>query len=271
MQSFLRHRFRLALLVLGSAALCLFAAIRYQAAREHSHAAGSSSSTRLSSLPPTILWAWERPEDFNFIDTQKIGVAFLSKTLYLRGDKVVSRPRLQPLAVPQGTALIAVARIESEPGETPTLSARQVKDTAEELAELGKLPNVLMVQLDFDATVTQRAFYRALLTDLRAKLPPATLLSITALVSWCRGDNWLDDLPVDEAVPMLFRMGIERNQFLSQLASGARFSAKPCLASAGVSMDEPLTQLQPVQRLYVFNPLPWSTNSVNQLLETYPR
>ena len=84
---------------------------------------------------------------------------------------------------------------------------------------------------------------------------------MTALASWCKGDNWLDDLPVDEAVPMLFRMGVEQNQFRSQLAAGARFSARPCQASVGVSTDEPLAQLQPVQRLYVFNPEPWSATS----------
>jgi hypothetical protein len=178
---------------------------------------------------------------------------------------------LQPLTLADGAAVIAVARIESERTESPTLSSQQIKDAAAEIAELGKLPNVVMVQVDFDATVTQRNFYRALLADLRGQLPPATLLSITALASWCKGDNWLDDLPIDEAVPMLFRMGIERNQFRSQLASGAQFNGKPCQASAGVSTDEPLAPLQPVSRLYVFNPEPWSVASFNHLMETYQR
>jgi hypothetical protein len=222
-------------------------------------------------LPATILWAWERPEQLNFIETQKVGVAFLAKTIYLRADQASDRPRLQPLVVPEGTAVIAVARIESERAEPPTLSPQQMKNAAAQIAELGNLPNVVMVQVDFDATVTERPFYRALLTQLRGKLPPSTLLSITALASWCKGDNWLDDLPIDEAVPMLFRMGVERNQFRSQLASGARFSARACQASAGVSTDEPLAQLQPVERLYVFNPEPWSITSLNQLMETYPR
>ena len=76
---------------------------------------------RLAKLPHIILWAWERPEKLDFIDKDKAGVAFLAKTLYLRGERVVSRPRLQPLAVSQGTALVAVARIEpsvSEPAFT---------------------------------------------------------------------------------------------------------------------------------------------------------
>lgn len=273
MQILPRHRFRFALVALAGASLFLFAAFQFQAKREQAHAVErlSLSSSRLASLPPTILWAWERPEKLDYLNPQRIGIAFLAKTIYLRADRVVSRPRLQPLAVPTGAGVIAVARIESTRAEAPTLSRQQMKDAAAEISELGNLPNVVMVQVDFDATTTERAFYRDLLAELRRKLPQSTLLSITALASWCKGDNWLDDLPIDEAVPMLFRMGVERNQFLSQLAAGARFNAKPCQASAGVSTDEPVAQLPPIQRLYVFNPESWSPTSVNQMMETYQR
>jgi hypothetical protein len=222
-----------------------------------------------------ILWAWERPEKLDYLDPQKVGVAFLAKTIYLRGDEAVSRPRLQPLSVPNGAAVIAVARIEasreSDRAEMPTLSQRQLKDAVTEIAELGSLPNVVMVQVDFDATTTQRSFYRELLNELRASLPQSTLLSITALASWCKGDNWLRDLSIDEAVPMLFRMGVERKQFLSQLAAGAPFNAAPCQTSAGISTDEPIAQLPPMQRVYVFNPKSWSPEAVNQTLETYQK
>jgi hypothetical protein len=128
-----------------------------------------------------------------------------------------------------------------------------------------------MVQVDFDATTSERAFYRELLVQLRGKLPQSTSLSITALASWCKGDNWLEDLPVDEAVPMLFRMGVERKQFLSQLAAGDGFSSAPCQASAGVSTDEPLALSPRVQRLYVFNPRVWLPESLDQVMETYKR
>ena len=128
-----------------------------------------------------------------------------------------------------------------------------------------------MVQVDFDATVSERAFYRELLLQVRRKLPQTTGLSITALASWCKGDNWLEDLPVDEAVPMLFRMGVERKQFLSQLAAGQKFTSTPCKTCAGVSTDEPLMQLPHVQRLYAFSPKTWSPESLNQIMETYKR
>jgi hypothetical protein len=66
-------------------------------------------------------------------------------------------------------------------------------------------------------------------------------------------------------------MGIERKQFLSQLAAGESFSAKPCQASVGVSTDEPLAGLLPAQRVYVFNPASWSPSQVNQIMETTAR
>lgn len=188
---------------------------------------------------------------------------------------MVRRPRLQPLLLPPATRVIAVARIESEDQTNQSMhsapSPAQVSETAAAISELGTLPNVVMVQVDFDATASERAFYRDLLIQLRQKLPESISLSMTALASWCKSDNWLEDLPVDEAVPMLFRMGVERNQFLSQLAAGDKFQSRPCLGSAGVSADEPLTQLPRVQRLYVFNPQVWSRESFNQVLETYNR
>jgi hypothetical protein len=271
-----RFRFRLVFIGLPVVSLIFLAAFRFQRHEQaRSIASVPTSSSRVSQLPPTILWAWERPERLDFIDLEKVGVAFLAKTIYLRGDRVVSRPRLQPLSLPPGARVVAVARIESEHStdysKQPVLSPAQITETASTISELGNLPNVVMVQVDFDATTSERAFYRELLTRLRLKLPPSMPLSITALASWCKGDNWLEDLPVDEAVPMLFRMGIERKRFLSEQAAGEAFASKLCRSSAGVSTDEPLAQLPQVQRLYVFNPRVWSPDALNKIMEAYER
>jgi hypothetical protein len=225
--------------------------------------------SKLSSLPPVILWAWERPEKLDFIDQNKVGVAFLAKTLYLRGEQVVARPRLQSLIIQNGTAVIAVARIESDRSERPTLSRMQIEAAATEISTLVHLPQVVAVQIDFDATTSERIFYSALLSRVRNILPPSVGLSITALASWCKGDKWLGNLPVDEAVPMLFRMGTDRAQIISSLAAGEEFRASPCQQSEGVSTDEPLPHLPARQRVYVFNPKPWSPNAVKTVLEKY--
>src|ERR1700743_2628486 len=61
---------------------------------------GLTGSNRISGLQNTIRWAWERPEDLSFIDTRQFGVAYLARTLVLKGDEVVVRPRLQPIKFP---------------------------------------------------------------------------------------------------------------------------------------------------------------------------
>ena len=227
------------------------------------------SVARLSALPPIILWAWERPEQLEFIDPKRVGVAFLSQTLYLRGDQVVAQPRRQPLNVPAGTRLIAVTRIEAD--RSPALSSEQISRVVRRIGDVARSPEVIAVQVDFDATRSQQEFYHAMLVALRRELPGSTGLSITALASWCQGDNWMSDLPLDEAVPMLFRMGIERRQILSQLSSGANFNSTLCRNSAGISTDEPLTFIPRSARIYVFNTKPWSSIAMQKVMETHQR
>jgi len=221
----------------------------------------------VDTLPPVMLWAWERPEDLTFIDPQKTGVAFLAKTITLRGDKVQVRPRLQPLTLPEGTKTIAVVRIETDRSDSPSLSRTQLSQTVREIRDSSVSS---AVQIDFDATVSQRNFYRSLLETLRRDLPASTAISITALASWCAGDDWLSDLPIDEAVPMLFRLGVDQRQFHRRLETGQSFESRMCQNSAGVSTDEPVNT-PPVKRLYIFNPKPWSKSSFAAAMEAYQR
>jgi hypothetical protein len=221
--------------------------------------------TKRTTKPAVILWAWERPEDLTFIDPEETGVAFLAKTIYLRGDKVVAKPRLQPLKIAPNTRVVTVVRIETDRRYVPTLSSEQVQQTAREILNSSRSP---VVQIDFDATVSERDFYRALLQQVRLNLPVTTALSITALASWCAGDDWLRDLPVDEAVPMLFRLGVDQRQFQRRLETGQPFESRMCQNSAGVSTDEPVTP-PTVDRLYIFSPNPWNKESFNAAMETY--
>ncbi|MCU1265104.1 MAG: hypothetical protein JWM21_1422 [Acidobacteria bacterium] len=245
--------------------------VTHKADRANPGLANTEARHRLAVLPRIILWAWERPEKLDFIDTDRTGVAYLAKTIYLRNETVVSRPRLQPLSVRPGTVLTAVARIETDRFAVPSLSHSQIDSAAKEISGLAQLPNITAVQIDFDARVSERSFYADLLTAVRKALPSTTTLSITALVSWCQGDDWIDKLPVDEAVPMLFRMGVDRRQILSNLDSGEGFQAPLCGQSAGVSVDETLTDAPASERIYVFNPDSWTPDSVAKVMEKYQR
>src|ERR1700680_2061942 len=252
------------LVVLCLAVVAASAAASLSYSFEHSARAYQHSQ---NALPNVILWAWERPEDLRKLDAHRIGVAFLASTVFLSGDTVALRPRLQPLRVPPGTPLVAVVRIESRLGAPATLSAAQRAQTVRAITGAGREPGIGALQVDFDATSSERAFYRELLEDLRAQLPARTALSITALASWCMGDDWIAGLPVDDAVPMLFRMGADRQRILDYLAEGRDFRPPVCRQSLGISTDEPLAHLPAGRRLYIFRPRAWTPAAVKETLE----
>lgn len=230
--------------------------------------AAAVTITRSVQMPRVVLWAWERPTDLRFINPRETGVAFLARTIYLRANEVVVRPRLQPLNVPEGTKVIAVARVESDQRTKPDLSTQQTEELAVAIAEMVQLPNVSTIQIDFDATQSERTFYHDLILAVRGRLPASVALSITALASWCSDDDWISDLPIDEAVPMLFRMGPDRRQIRNRVASGEEFPARPCRNSYGISTDEPLRNLSAAKRLYVFNPDAWTESSVRAITDS---
>ncbi len=227
-----------------------------------------ATATRLERMPRVMLWAWERPTDLRFIDPKETGVAFLAQSIRLRGSEVEIRPRLQPLNLPDGTRVIAVARVETDAGNRQELSSQQREMLAGTIANMARLPNVSDIQIDFDAAKSERAFYRDLIVDVRRRLPDDVSLSMTALASWCTYDDWLSDLPVDEAVPMLFRMAGDGKQIARRLDAGNDFIAAPCRHSYGISTDEPHSNLSSSRRLYVFNPDPWTEPAVHKILES---
>lgn len=280
----------------------------------------SSPSGRLGKLPPVTFWAWERPEDLRFLLSNQAGVAFLVKTIYLQSHSpdssesspsFVVRPRLQPLRISPGTPLTAVVRLESSHGlpreaffkNTPTItplhpevsrdqqapaldpsSSVIFQRVAAEISDLQNIPSVQAIQIDFDAAISERPFYAALLSEVRRRLPPSMPLSITALASWCIGDPWLEKLPagtIDEAVPMLFRLGPDAQDIVKFLRSGKEFPVTSCRGSLGLSTDEPLSRdvlsgafrgASPAlrqKRVYVFSPRAQTQSAAQSVLEEW--
>ncbi len=218
--------------------------------------------------PPLILWAWERPTDLRFIDPQRVGVAFLAKSILLKSDNVVVRPRFQSVQLAEGTKVIAVTRIETDRNNRPNLLPGQRDAATRAIVDLASFPNVSEIQIDFDATQSERTFYRDLITDVRHRLPAHVRLSMTALASWCMFDDWISDLPIDEAVPMLFRMAGDGKQILTRLDAGDDFKTALCRQSYGISLDEQRPKLFPSRKLFVFNPDAWTEKSVREISES---
>lgn len=216
-------------------------------------------------LPHLMLWAWERPTDLRDLDAQ-VGVAFLAQTLIVRNDAVSVVPRRNPLRVSPATPLVAVTRLESGEGGAATLGRPAIAAMATAIAGTMTLPHVRGVQIDFDAAESERTVYRALVLAVRAALGPDVPLSITALASWCAQDRWMDGLPVDEAVPMLFRMG-PQNEPYAGLARSTSTAAPACRGALGTSLDEPLRVRAAGRRVYVFNAAAWTPASVTRARE----
>ncbi len=218
-------------------------------------------------MPPKILWAWERPEDLRFIDPAKFGVAFLAQTLYLQKDEVNFKPRRQPLELAEDTYLIAVTRIETLKNENrPALSDQQKKKVVLLIKNTLELPDVKAIQIDFDVVVSERNFYKNLVLDLKKELPENTPLTITSLASWCVGDTWFNEFPIDEAVPMAFDMGADDKPIRDFLVKENDWNEPLCRGSYGVSVDQPLkVNFKTNRRIFYFSAKPWKQTDLQKL------
>ncbi len=219
-------------------------------------------------MPTKVLWAWERPEDLRFIDTKQYGVAFLAQTLTLETDNVLPKPRRQPLETAPGTYIIAVTRIETKKGsaERPTFTPEMATKVASLVKNTLDLPNVKGVQIDFDAVVSERNFYRSMMKELKNQLPPETPLTMTSLASWCTGDAWFNDFPVDEAVPMAFQMGADDEKIKNYLRNGNDWNEPLCRGSYGISIDEDIgVELKPKRRVYYFSNSAWKSADIERM------
>jgi hypothetical protein len=192
-----------------------------------------------------IPWAWERREDLRFLRGE---VAYLAQTITLRGTETDVHPRMQPLLIDKSVRAIPVIRIETS---HPSLDAAQRAAAVAAITHLGSDT----VQIDFDATLSERPFYRALIGDLHRTIPHIT---ITALASWCSDDRWMGDLPIEDAIPMLFQMGSDDRVVRARLERGEEFREPLCRASAGISLDEKPPRIPDRRRIYVFSAHRWS-------------
>jgi hypothetical protein len=219
-------------------------------------------------MPQKILWAWEMPEDLSFANTKEFGVAFLAQTIFLKNDRVIPKKRQQPLKLADGAYVIAVTRVETykDTDKRPSMSDDMVRQTSEAIVDTLQLPNVKAVQIDYDAVLSERDFYRKLVNEVRNHLPENTPLTMTSLASWCTGDAWFNDFPVDEAVPMVFQMGADSDRVKRYLANGNDWAEPLCRGSYGISFEEGrLDGMKDGRRMYYFKNTPWTADDLSKL------
>jgi hypothetical protein len=199
------------------------------------------------------LWAWERREDLHAIDTRRFAVAYLDQTLTI-DTTVRSLPRRNPVVFPASATRIPVVRIETT--RFARLDQESQDEAVGQILHSAREPGIAALQIDFDATRSERVFYRGLLSQLHQEMPPGLPLSITALASWCSRDRWMHDLPVDEAVPMMFRMEPDRRR---APPDSRDFDIREplCKSSVGVSTAEPWPSHLEEKRVYIFSDNGW--------------
>ncbi|MEZ5306874.1 MAG: DUF3142 domain-containing protein [Pyrinomonadaceae bacterium] len=218
----------------------------------------------------TVIWAWERAEDLTWLPTDgSLGVAFYVQSIQLASDGFVVKPRRNPLRLPEGVKRIAVTRIESARGnESHAVPDSRIASLAEAIAKTAKEKDVSGIQIDFDAAASERGFYRSLVAKVRELIPGEMLLSITALASWCEGDRWLQDMNVDEAVPMLFDMGREGESIFARIRGGKAFKEPKCSNSFGLNVNRLLPKtLTKSRRVYYFNNSAWRKHDLESILK----
>jgi hypothetical protein len=174
--------------------------------------------------------------------------------------------------VPEKARLIPVIRIDTDSRLRPALTESQVQTVAEIIGKFASLPRTEALQIDFDATVSERPFYKALLKTVRSLIPRGMPLSITALASWCLFDDWIRDLPVDETIPMMFSLGPERQKVLLHFEQDRDFAKGACCGSLGLSLEDrvindlmiPRLQKRKIPvRIYFFTRTAWTAEKIH--------
>jgi hypothetical protein len=209
-----------------------------------------------------MIWSWDRPEDLSSLSQSapSVGVAYLAATATVSEARVHVARRANALRIGDATPRLPLVRIEIAPGAQPGEPELAPLVEAVKQASAGG-----PVQIDCEAAFSQRDFYRRLLREVRAALGPKVPISVTALSSWCLGDRWMTGRPVDEIVPMFYRLGSEKNALRADLAAGQDF-APECRSALGFITDEPFVAPPTARRAYVFSPHRWQPDQISAVL-----
>jgi hypothetical protein len=215
-----------------------------------------------------VIWAWERPEDLRFAAPTE--VAAQTGFVVLTGEGVFVRRRRFPLRM-SGEPSVAMVHVQIDHHRPLAWTAAQRAQTASAVLQLAARRGVREAQVDFEVRKSERQVLLDLLGDVRRGLPKDVALSMTALASWCETEAWLNRAPVDEIVPMLFRMGPGGAPLKAKLEAGGDFAEPRCRSAFAISADAPLQRAPTGRRVYVFSPRSWTAADLNRVRQSVAR
>jgi len=231
--------------------------------------AAASPSEVSASLANGVAWIWpdsNGPRSANGETAPYREAAVLVESLVLRARGVERGGRTQGLRLPPGVRIVPVLHVEAA-ADAPSMLTPAQRDAI--VAAVRRHAGVAasgagLLQLDFEAPARQRDAYRELVTAVRQALPAEVRLSVTVLAHWCTQGDWLDRLPVDEVVPMLYRLGPHaaqwRERFVREDATLARRCRGPAFGFA-TNDPPPPALLARATRPYWFDASAWSNPS----------
>ena len=188
----------------------------------------------------------------------------LVESLVLRGTGVEHGGRARPLALPAGVRLIPVVHVEAAADAPAEFTSAQRNAVIAAVRRQAAAAGAGLLQLDFEAPARARHAYSSLVASVREALPASVRLSVTALAHWCTQGDWLDRLPVDEVVPMLYRLGPHADEWRRRFAQGDAGLACRCRGPAlGFATNDPPPPalLARAARPYWFDEAAWSNPS----------
>jgi hypothetical protein len=200
--------------------------------------------------PKEFWWYWDRPAEQLPLPPPGVGAAVVVTHVFLSGQGYRLQPRRSALPLPDGVATMPVIHVEVDPALPFAGNAAQSDGLRDAVLDAMRRSPTSWVQLDFEARRSQRDFWRTSVLAIKAALPSDVKLSVTALASWCYADRWLGDAPVDEIVPMYFRLIRARHEYVLRSAAGV--SEPRCATAYGVADDEPAWLVPLPGRRYVF-------------------
>lgn len=202
------------------------------------------------SSPREFWWYWDRPAEQLPAPPPGIGAAVVVTHVILSGERFVRQRRRSALRLPEGVATMPVIHVEVDPALPFAGNTAQSDGLREAVLDVVRRGASPWVQLDFEARRSQREFWLAAVQQIKTALPSGVRLSVTALASWCYEDRWLGNAPVDEIVPMYFRLRGARQDYILRSAAGV--TEPRCATAYGVADDEPEWPVALSGRRYVF-------------------
>ncbi len=213
--------------------------------------------------PQLVLWSWQRQDNLSFVKKSTL-IAPLIGTISINRNGLHVSPRSNPLTLDPSTRLIPVVRLEINPRSS--VNEQTLEKIIFHILALTQPCKSKELQIDFDATVSQRPFYEKLLTQLRKTLPN-TKLSITALASWCLSDPWIEKLPIDYAVPMVYNLGEDERSIKRFILNTKQWKSGKCCGYIGLHQKKLFMKIPKGWTVFVFNDEAWTLESYENLLK----